>query len=128
MDELDEFEEIEFENAIKSAGFGKFHIFLLLICGAIYADTALGVTILSFVLPAAACDFEMDSTNKGVLSGAPMLGMLVGSYFWGCLADTKGRKVVLVTTLILDGICGVVSAVTPIYALFLALRLFNGFL
>lgn len=128
MDELDEYEEIEFENAVKSAGFGKFNIFLLLICGAIYANTALGVTVLSFVLPAATCDFDMNSTNKGMLSGAPMIGMLVGSYFWGCLADTKGRKIVLVYTLVLDGICGLVSSVTPIYALFLALRLCNGFL
>lgn len=128
MDELDEYEEIEFENAVKSAGFGKFNIFLLLISGAIYADTALGVTVLSFVLPAAACDFDMNSTNKGVLSGAPMIGMLVGSYFWGCLADTKGRKVVLVYTLILDGICGLASSIMPIYALFLTLRLCNGFL
>lgn len=128
MDELDEYEEIEFENAIKSTGFGKFNIYLLLICGAIYANTALGVTVLSFVLPAASCDFHMDSTSKGVLSGAPMIGMLVGSYFWGCLADTKGRKCVLVTTLILDGICGLASSVTTIYSLFLALRLCNGFL
>ncbi|XP_063706123.1 synaptic vesicle glycoprotein 2C-like [Culicoides brevitarsis] len=128
MDELDELEEIEFEHAITSAGFGKFNIFHLLVCGAVYAVTALGVTVLSFVLPAAACDFEMSSTNKGVLSGAPMIGMLVGSYFWGCLADTKGRKIVLVYTLILDGICGIVSSAMPIYTLFLALRLCNGFL
>ena len=57
------------------SGFGKFHYMLLAISGLIYMDTAIGVTILSFVLPAAQCDLEMDSTSKGWLTAAPMLGM-----------------------------------------------------
>lgn len=47
---------------------------LLAVCGLIYMDTAIGVTILSFVLPAAQCDLEMDSTSKGWLTASPMLG------------------------------------------------------
>lgn len=56
------------------AGFGRFHYCLLAICGMIYANTAIGVTILSFVLPAATCDFDMDSSDKGWLGASPMLG------------------------------------------------------
>lgn len=56
-----------------------------------------------------------------------MLGMLLGSYFWGCLADTKGRKVVLIATLIADGICGLISSIAPYYIMFLFMRFFNGF-
>jgi MFS transporter, VNT family, synaptic vesicle glycoprotein 2 len=48
-------------------------------------------------------DFQMTSEDKGWLSAAPMLGMIIGSYFWGCLADTRGRKYVLISTLLLDG-------------------------
>lgn len=55
-------------------GFGRFHYMLLTVCGLIYMDTAIGVTILSFVLPAAQCDLEMDSTAKGWLTASPMLG------------------------------------------------------
>lgn len=55
------------------------------------------------------------------------LGMLVGSYFWGCLADTKGRKVVLIATLLLDGFCGLLSSVSQYYSLFMLFRFFNGF-
>jgi len=55
-------------------GFGKFHYMLLAICGLIYMDTAIGVTILSFVLPAAQCDLQMDSMAKGWLTASPMLG------------------------------------------------------
>jgi VNT family MFS transporter (synaptic vesicle glycoprotein 2) len=86
-----------------------------------------GITILSFVLPAATCDFEMTSEKKGWLTAAPMLGMVIGSYFWGCLADTKGRRIVLVAALLLDGFCGIISSISQIFELFLFLRFINGF-
>lgn len=56
-------------------GFGKFHYLILAVSGLIYMNTAIGITILSFVLPAATCDLQMDSTTKGYLSAAPMLGL-----------------------------------------------------
>ncbi|XP_075147400.1 synaptic vesicle glycoprotein 2C-like isoform X2 [Haematobia irritans] len=117
----------DYENALVLTGFGKFHFLLLAICGFIYLNTAIGVTILSFVLPSATCDFQMTSEDKGWLSASPMLGMLIGSYFWGCLADTKGRKIVLIATLIADGICGLLSSISPYYIIFLCMRFINGF-
>ncbi|KYN37931.1 Synaptic vesicle glycoprotein 2B, partial [Trachymyrmex septentrionalis] len=118
----------DFEHAITVTGsFGRFHYMLLTLCGLIYMDTAIGVTILSFVLPAAQCDLEMDSTAKGWLTASPMLGMLIGSYIWGCLADTKGRKIVLIATLLMDGVVGIVSSFVQYFWVFLVFRFFNGF-
>ncbi|KAK6621014.1 hypothetical protein RUM43_011317 [Polyplax serrata] len=117
----------DFEHAVTHTGFGKFHRTLLFICGLIYANTALGITILCFVLPSAQCDFQMTSQDKGLLTAAPMLGMVIGSYFWGCLADTRGRKVVLVATLLMDGICGLASSISQYFTVFLVLRFFSGF-
>ena len=65
---------------------------------------------------------ELDEVTKkishinliGWLTATPMLGMVLGSYFWGCLADTKGRKYVLITSLLLDGICGILSSISQI--------------
>lgn len=54
-------------------------------------------------------------------------GMVVGSYIWGCLADIKGRKVVLIATLLMDGIVGVVSSFVQYFWIFLVFRFFNGF-
>nr|CAD7427865.1 unnamed protein product [Timema monikensis] len=110
-----------------SYGFGKFHLLLLILCGLIYLDTAIGITLLSFVLPSAQCDLQLTSTDKGWLTASPMFGMMLGSYFWGCLADTQGRKIVLVAALFLDGICGVASSISQYFGLFLFFRLLNGF-
>jgi len=54
-------------------------------------------------------------------------GMLIGSYIWGCLADTKGRKIVLIATLLMDGIVGIVSSFVQYFWVFLIFRFFNGF-
>nr|CAD7403315.1 unnamed protein product [Timema cristinae] len=110
-----------------SYGFGKFHLLLLILCGLIYLDTAIGITLLSFVLPSAQCDLQLTSTDKGWLTASPMFGMMLGSYFWGCLADTQGRKIVLVAALFLDGICGVASSISQYFGLFLFFRFLNGF-
>ncbi|KAF7995435.1 hypothetical protein HCN44_006542 [Aphidius gifuensis] len=117
----------DFEHAISVTGFGKFHYMLLAICGLIYMDTAIGVTIISFVLPAAQCDLQMDSTSKGWLTASPMLGMVIGSYIWGCLADTKGRKIVLIATLLMDGVVGIISSFVGNFWAFLFFRFLNGF-
>lgn len=69
---------VDYENALINAGFGKFHYYLLAICGMIYLNTAVGITIISFVLPSATCDFQMTSEDKGWLTAAPMLGKRYG--------------------------------------------------
>jgi len=55
------------------------------------------------------------------------VGMLIGSYIWGCLADTKGRKIVLIATLLMDGIVGIASSFVQYFWVFLIFRFFNGF-
>ena len=54
LDFLDD-TQVEYEEAVSQTQFGKFHFFLLTVCGLIYLNTAVGITILSFVLPSATC-------------------------------------------------------------------------
>lgn len=65
---------VEYEHALIAAGFGKFHYLLLAVCGMIYMNTAVGITIISFVLPSATCDFELTSQDKGLMTAVPMFG------------------------------------------------------
>lgn len=118
---------VTFERAVSDTQFGRFHYMLLALCGLIYLDTAIEVTILSFVIPAAKCDFHMSSQDAGWLNAAPMLGMVFGSYFWGCLADLRGRKTVLIASLLVDGLSGLASSVSQYYPVFLAFRFLSGF-
>lgn len=53
-------------------------------------------------------------------------GMLVGGFLWGSLADALGRKVTLLTAMLLNGVCGFVSAFSPNFFFFLTFRFISG--
>jgi hypothetical protein len=42
---------------------------------------AIGTTTLSFVLPAAECDFSLDSAEKGEINATPLVGQCKSQYF-----------------------------------------------
>lgn len=56
------------------AGHGKFHYWLLLVCGWANAADAVEILCVSFLLPSAECDLRMTSADKGLLSGMVFLG------------------------------------------------------
>lgn len=123
----DKLQRAPFEIALHHAGYGTFQWLLLMSCGAVYAVCALSTTTLSFVLPAAECDFELSSSDKGRLTATPLIGMCVGSYFWGNLADARGRKKAMIGALLLDATAAVLSSFMQSFPAFLACRFFNGF-
>ena len=53
-------------------------------------------------------------------------GMLIGGYTWGSLADVLGRKSTLMTAMLFNGICGLVSSLSPNFLFFLFFRLASG--
>ncbi|KAM3956171.1 synaptic vesicle glycoprotein 2B [Aphomia sociella] len=116
-----------FETALHHAGYGTFQWLLLMSCGAVYAVCALSTTTLSFVLPAAENDFDLSSSYKGRLTATPLIGMCVGSYFWGNLADARGRKKAIIGALLLDALAAFLSSVVQSFSGFLACRFFSGF-
>ncbi|XP_059490404.1 synaptic vesicle glycoprotein 2B-like [Neocloeon triangulifer] len=118
---------VDLETAIRETGYGWYHFWLLMICGSVYMTCAIGTTTLSFVLPAAECDFSLDSAEKGEINATPLVGMIFGSYVWGSMADTRGRKSVLVISMTMDFVAALLSSLAPNLLSFLACRFFNGF-
>lgn len=54
-------------------------------------------------------------------------GMVVGSYIWGNIADSRGRKWGLIAALLMDSLAALASSVAQSFPLFLFFRFFNGF-
>ncbi|KAJ9599348.1 hypothetical protein L9F63_010169 [Diploptera punctata] len=81
----------------------------------------------AFLIPAAECEFNMGPNEKGVLNAICYIGMITSSHLWGYLADTKGRRKMLILALLVDGICSFVSSLSHAYWLFVTLRFLNGF-
>uniref|UniRef100_A0AAY5KCL3 Major facilitator superfamily (MFS) profile domain-containing protein n=1 Tax=Esox lucius TaxID=8010 RepID=A0AAY5KCL3_ESOLU len=115
-----------YEEAVDEAGFGFFHGILLVVCGWANASDAVEILCVSFLLPTARCDLNLSSSDMGFLTASIFLGMMVGGYLWGYLADQRGRQKVLVISLTVNGVFGALASFAPWFWLFLILRFISG--
>lgn len=116
----------DFETAIELTGYGKFHYILLAICGLVSTSEEMDVISMSFILPSAQCDLNLNTHTKGWLNCIIFIGMMVGAYAWGSIADSLGRKRILIVISYLNALCIVASSFTQNYELFMLFRFLNG--
>lgn len=119
-------EKVSYEDALKTIGYGKFHIILLALCGWAVSSDAIEVLSVSFMLPSAECDLKLTSQDKGWLNAIIFVGMMVGGYFWGSMADKFGRRSVLMGSLTVNGLGGLISSTSQVFWLFLIMRFVSG--
>ena len=50
-----------YEQCLSTIGFGKFHVFLLIICGFANASDAIEILCVSFIMTSAECDLDMSN-------------------------------------------------------------------
>ncbi|KAF0040578.1 hypothetical protein F2P81_006476 [Scophthalmus maximus] len=117
---------LTYEEAMEEAGFGLFHWLLLVVCGWANASDAVEVLCVSFLLPTARCDLLLTSSDMGLLTASIFLGMMVGGYVWGYLADQRGRCRILVVSLTVNGVFGGLASAAPWFWLLLLLRFISG--
>lgn len=116
----------DYETAISATGYGFFHYWLVFIGGFANASDAIEILCVSILLPAAQCDLNMTSTDKGWLSSMVFFGMMVGGYIWGCLGDIYGRRKVLMVSLVVNGLAGIISSLVQTFPAFLCFRFISG--
>ncbi|XP_075924017.1 synaptic vesicle glycoprotein 2B-like isoform X2 [Petromyzon marinus] len=114
------------EEALEHTGFGRFHAWLLVACGWANASDAVEILCVSFLLPTARCDLHLSTADMGWLTACMFIGMMMGGCVWGALADSSGRRKVLVYSLAVNGIFSALSSLAPSFLLFLLMRLGSG--
>lgn len=117
---------VTLEEGLKKTGFGKFNYALIVLTGAVLGCIFLETVSINFILPVAECDLNLTNRDKGVLSGVGFLGIIVSSHLWGFLADTRGRKTVMVPTLAIAFVMTMISSFTKSFWMFFLLRFLNG--
>ncbi|CAG5099480.1 Similar to Sv2b: Synaptic vesicle glycoprotein 2B (Mus musculus) [Cotesia congregata] len=103
----------DFEKAIELTEYGKFHYFLLAVCGFVSTSEEMDVISMSFILPSAQCDLNLSTAAKGWLSSIIFIGMMAGAYAWGSVADALGRRKVLIVISFMNALCIVASKFQP---------------
>eukprot|EP00057_Strongylocentrotus_purpuratus_P001895 XP_003723431.1 PREDICTED: synaptic vesicle glycoprotein 2C isoform X1 [Strongylocentrotus purpuratus] len=115
-----------YSEAVEASGFGKFHALLLIVCGWANMSDAVEILSVSFLLPDASVDMNISSVEKGLLTSIIFVGMLVGGYLWGSLADVRGRRQILIYSLSCNAFFGAASSVCQNFWLFLFMRFLSG--
>lgn len=115
-------------NFNSTTGFGAINYFLIVISGIVLGAVLLETCAISFVIPVSECDMKLTSTDKGILAAVSFSGMICSSHLWGYLADTKGRRFVILPTLMITFALAIGSSFTKHFYIFAILRFLNGFL
>ena len=100
---------LTYNSLLEQAGTGSFHYQLLLLCGWANAADAIEILAASFIMTSAS-DLNLSDTDKGWIAAMVFLGMLVGGWVWGTLADRLGRRNCLIAALLLCSLGGVMAA------------------
>ncbi|KAF7267110.1 hypothetical protein GWI33_019607 [Rhynchophorus ferrugineus] len=119
-------DKADFERAIELTEYGKFHYLLLAICGFVSTSEEMDVISMSFILPSAQCDLDLNTQTKGWLNSIIFIGMMAGAYSWGSVADAVGRKKVLIASSFMNALCIVASSFCQSYEWFMLFRFLNG--
>ncbi|QXE01931.1 MFS transporter [Terribacillus sp. DMT04] len=99
---------------------------LLGIVGTGWLFDAMDVGILSFIITALTLDWGLTPQQAGWIGSVNSIGMAVGAFVFGIMADKIGRRTVFMITILIFSICSGLSALAASYLIFIVLRFFIG--
>ncbi len=111
---------------LDSLAWNRFHTVALLALGVGWALDSFEVTLISNVLGVLRAQWRLDGTAMSWLLGVWFIGLMLGAWGFGALADRFGRKRVFLSSLVIYGGFTAVSALAPSYGWLLTLRLLTA--
>ncbi len=101
-------------------------ILTLVLCFLVVAADGFDVASVGYVAPLLKSEWSLNPAQLGPIFGAGLLGLTVGSFLFGPLADRIGRKRVIAISLVLFGIGSLACAYAPSPIWLIALRFATG--
>eukprot|EP00736_Rhodelphis_marinus_P004248 Rmarinus@m.5253 len=112
------------DKLLDTIGLCSIHWRLLIIVGWGNAVDAVNIVSISYILSRLQVEWGLSDVQSGLLSSIVFCGMLVGGVIFGMLADSVGRRPVMLITLLLEGTFSLLSAGSPSFFVLLILRFF----
>jgi MFS family permease len=83
---------LSIEKALDAAGFGPFQMKLFVLCGLGWSADVGEIRLIGFLLDGHTLEFELTPSEKWVLSAIFFLGMFLGAWLWGIVADRPAPR------------------------------------
>ncbi|MBG6084051.1 MFS transporter [Zhihengliuella flava] len=99
---------------------------IFLIGGLGFMFDAWDVTLNGALIPLVSEEWGLERSTAALLSTANLIGMAVGAFAWGTIADRVGRKKAFAWTLLLFSLFTVAGAFAPSFELFVLFRFLAG--
>ncbi|XP_045767301.1 putative transporter svop-1 [Maniola jurtina] len=120
--------KVTFEEALDRTGFGLYSYLVVSLAGMIVIAlvcTAFGTNI---IVPTSACELGTTTTQRGMLAGAPVIGLILGGPLWGYLADVWGRRYTLIISLLAAAAVNALASLSVNWLMLMILQFFATFL
>jgi len=100
---------------------------IFIIGGLAYMFDAWNVLLPTYLIPLLAhSGWHLENAQLGWLGTIGLIGMGVGAFLWGTIADIVGRKPAFIWTLLIYSAFSILSAAAPNYLLLLGARFITG--
>ncbi|HEY8572312.1 MFS transporter [Phenylobacterium sp.] len=96
------------------------------VCFLIAAVEGYDIQAFGVAAPRLVPELGLDSSQQGWAASAAMIGLVLGAFAGGWLADRTGRKPVLIASVIGFGLCSIWTALSHDYETLLAARFITG--
>uniref|UniRef100_A0AAY4BDZ2 Major facilitator superfamily (MFS) profile domain-containing protein n=1 Tax=Denticeps clupeoides TaxID=299321 RepID=A0AAY4BDZ2_9TELE len=116
----------QYENIMEDCGHGRFQWTLFVVLGLALMADGVECFVVGFVLPSAEKDMCLSNADKGMLGLIVFVGMMMGAFVWGGLADKLGRRQCLIYALAINCIFAFLSSFAQGYGFFIFFRLCSG--
>jgi putative MFS transporter len=114
---------VSLEDVLERIGAGRFQWPLICATGLTWMGDAMELTVIAFVLPVLAVEWNVPQATADSLASIMFVGMLVGALLWGIFTDHYGRRAGWLITTSITAVGGVLSAGAPDGGIFIFLGL-----
>ncbi|MEF3064409.1 MFS transporter [Pandoraea apista] len=117
---------VDVRDFINATPVSRFQIMISAMCFLIVALDGFDIAIIGFIAPHIRAEWQLSMVSLGPLFSAGLLGLMVGAFCSGPMADRIGRRRVLMLSVAWFGAASVGAAFAPNVGWLIALRFLTG--